>query len=321
MIPLKNELAPSLSSYSIFSVRGCPYSCSYCLNSKLKRVFSNKGSFIRLIEISRVIKELEWAKENFVNLKQVIFDDDDFFIRPENELENLLNAYTERIDLPVYYIQTNIRHITDSKVRLITESGIELKWLKIGLQSASERINKDVFNRNFDKNIFFQGLKMLASRGVRVMLDVISDNPYETFSDKYESLLFYHDLIKEIRNSSTRDIPIKIYDHKLMFYPGASLYAKAEKDGVIGNNYVSHVLSKRNTLRKQKEDIDNDAFVVALFNKAIRKGRIPLIAYGLLKILRVKLIFSLMIRLNIWKNYSAFSKTKAAEKLLKNIRV
>jgi len=321
MIPLKNELAPSLSSYSIFSVRGCPYSCSYCLNSKLKKVFSNKGSFIRLIKVSRVIKELEWAKENFVNLKQVIFDDDDFFIRPESELKNLLNAYTARIDLPVYYIQTNIRHITDSKVRLITESGIELKWLKIGLQSASERINKDVFNRNFDKNIFFQGLKMLASRGVRVMLDVISDNPYETFSDKYESLLFYHGLIKEIRNSSTRDIPIKIYDHKLMFYPGANLYAKAEKDGVIGNNYVSHVLSKRNTLRKQKEDIDNDAFIVALFNKAIRKGRIPLIAYGLLKILRVKLIFSLMIRLNIWKNYSAFSKTKAAEKLLKNIRV
>ena len=162
---------------------------------------------------------------------------------------------------------------------------------------------------------------MLASRGVRVMLDVISDNPYETFSDKYESLLFYHGLIKEIRNSSTRDIPIKIYDHKLMFYPGANLYAKAEKDGVIGNNYVSHILSKRNTLRKQKEDIDNDAFIVALFNKAIRKGRISLIAYGLLKILRVKLIFSLMIRLNIWKNYSAFSKTRTVERLLKSIRV
>jgi len=303
LIPLKAELG-RLIRYSILSVRGCPYNCSYCLNSKLKSIFSGKGPYIRFIETARVIEELVWAKENLPRLREIIFDDDDFFLRTEKELKKLLKTYAEKVDLPIYFIQSNIKHITASKVQLIIESGIPLKHFHIGLQSASSRTNTTVFNRAFNKDTFIRTIKMLASKGISVTLHVISDNPYESIPDKYESLLFYHDVVRELKKLPTIDIPVEIYDHKLMFYPGAKLYAQARKDGVISGDYIDDVLLKRNTLRTYADDVDNDAFVLKLFNIAVRKGRLSWIAYGIIKILRIRPIFNVVSRYNFLKPLS-----------------
>jgi anaerobic magnesium-protoporphyrin IX monomethyl ester cyclase len=300
LIPLKAELN-RLIRYSILSVRGCPYSCSYCLNSQLKKIFSKKGPYIRFIEISRVIEELEWGKNNLPNLREIIFDDDDFFLRSKEDLRKLIAAYVQRIDLPIFFIQSNIKQITESKVQLIIDSGIPLKHFHIGLQSASSRTNATTFNREFNKEAFIRTIKMLASKSISITLHVISDNPYENSSDKYESLLFYHDVIREIKNLSTIDSPIEIYDHKLMFYPGAKLYAQAMQDGVISPDYIENVLLKRNTMRTHADDVDNDAFLVNLFNVAVKKGIFPWIAYGIFKVLRIKPLFYTLIRRNMFK--------------------
>ena len=300
LIPLKAELN-RLIRYSILSVRGCPYSCSYCLNSQLKKIFSRKGPYIRFTEISRVIEELEWGKNNLPNLREIIFDDDDFFLRSTEDLRKLIEAYVQRIDLPIFFIQSNIKQITESKVQLIIDSGIPLKHFHIGLQSASSRTNATTFNREFNKETFIRTIKMLASKSISITLHVISDNPYENSSDKYESLLFYHDVIREIKNLSTIDIPIEIYDHKLMFYPGAKLYAQAMQDGVISPDYIENVLLKRNTMRTHADDVDNDAFLVNLFNVAVKKGIFPWIAYGIFKVLRIKPLFYTLIHRNMFK--------------------
>lgn len=43
-----------MSTYSVLLVRGCPYSCAYCLNSRLKTVFERKGPYVRKIDVNRV---------------------------------------------------------------------------------------------------------------------------------------------------------------------------------------------------------------------------------------------------------------------------
>jgi radical SAM superfamily enzyme YgiQ (UPF0313 family) len=125
LIPLRDELT-RLIRYSILSVRGCLYNCSYCLNSRLKKVFSGKGPYIRFVDIFRVIEELEWAKKTLPRLREIIFDDDDFFLRPKKELKKLLETYAARIDLPIFFIQANVRHITEQKVQLLWS---DFSWL------------------------------------------------------------------------------------------------------------------------------------------------------------------------------------------------
>ncbi len=304
LTPMKNSIPRSLTTYSVLSVRGCPHNCSYCLNSKLMNVFIKKGKYIRKIDSPRVIKELEWAKKNIPHLKRIIIDDDDFFLRSEKEMKELLDLYMDKINLPVFYLQAHIKHITREKLRILKESRIQLRYLKIGLQSASIRISRDIFNRPLNKEIFLTKLDFLIADNVRIMIDVISDNPYETPADKYEALLFYHEIIKIVMKYPVVDLPIKMYDHKLMYYPGSKLFDRVIKDRHIPQNYVDEVLLKRNTLRKHEEDIDNDAFIVALFNIVMQKKKYYKFAWIFLKLMRIKPFFYFMVRFNIVKRFS-----------------
>ncbi|MCF8104815.1 MAG: B12-binding domain-containing radical SAM protein [Desulfohalobiaceae bacterium] len=302
LLPLQKSLPDSLSTYHVISVRGCPFNCSYCLNSTLKRVYSGKGTYFQNVEVERIIRELEWAQENIPHLKRIVIPDDDFFLREDHEIQQLLKLYVKHIHVPIFYLQTNVAHVTASKVRILKESGVQLRYLKIGLQSASSRICKSIFHRPFDEDIFINKLKLLAENDIRVMLDIISDNPYEQFSDKYESIQFLCNIVKHVRGVSSLERPIKMHDHKLMFFPGSKLYAMAEKDGLIPKDYIQRVLAARNTIRKHEEDIDNEALVVALFNRAVTKNRLAGPAYALLCLLRIKPLLQAMIRFNIVRN-------------------
>ena len=316
LTPMKNNLPKSLTTYSVLSVRGCPHSCSYCLNSKLMNVFIKKGKFIRKIDPPRVIQELEWAKQNIPHLKRIIIDDDDFFLRTESEMEALLDLYMERINLPLFYLQAHIKHITRKKLHILKQSGIQLRYLKIGLQSASIRISRDIFNRPLNLEIFLEKLKFLIADNIRIMIDVISDNPYETIADNYEALLFYHEIIKIVMKYSSVDLPIKMYDHKLMYYPGSKLFDRVMKDRHIPQNYVEEVLLKRNTLRKHEEDIDNDALIVALFNIVMQQKKNYKTAWFLLKLMGIKPFFYFMVRFNIVKNFSFLGSVPFIKRVL-----
>jgi radical SAM superfamily enzyme YgiQ (UPF0313 family) len=307
-------------SYLGMTIRGCPYACSYCINSRLKEIFHRKGPFIRFIDTELVMQELEWAVANIPHLKSVTLDDDDFFMRSEEELETFLEAYRRRIGLPFYYLQATIKQVRESKLKLLQKYGIQMRFLKIGLQSASRRVSREIFDRDFDPDLFIHKLKLLAACDVSVILDVISDNPYDTTADKYAALLFYRDILHNIRPLAAIPRPVKIYDHKLMYYPDTKLYNKARQDGVIPENYVARVLLKRNTVRKHDEDLDNDTLVIALFNMAIRKSRFAPLAGALLGLLCYRPIFRLYNRLDIVRRAYKFRKVPCVAGVMRKLQ-
>lgn len=293
--PMKEQIPASLSTYSVLMVRGCPYRCSYCLNSQLMAMFEGKGPYVRKIEVDRVIEELAWAKDHIPHLKRIIIDDDDFFLNSEDRMKRFLAQYMDQINLPVFYIQANTRQITEKKLDILVNSGLDLRYLKTGLQSGSTRISREIFNRPLDRSAYLDKLEMVMARDIRVMIDVISDNPYDTLADKYAVLRFYLDILKRIPEHPI-DRPVKIYDHKLMYYPGTPLYEKVMKDRHIRADYVDRVLLKRSTLRLRQEDRDHDALMVSWFNAAANKKRFFRTAHVLLRILAVLPVF----RVAVW---------------------
>ncbi|MDT8378204.1 MAG: radical SAM protein [Desulfotignum sp.] len=295
LVPMKEQIPPSLSTYSVLLVRGCPYSCAYCLNSRLKTVFERMGSYVRKIDVNRVIEELAWARDHIPHLKRIIIDDDDFFLNSEKRMNTFLTRYMAEIRLPVFYIQANTRQITEKKLDILVNSGLDLRYLKIGLQSGSPRVSREIFNRPLDRQAYLKKLEMVMSRGIRVMIDVISDIPYDTLADKYAVLRFYLEILRRIPDHPI-DRPVKIYDHKLMYYPGTPLYEKVLKDRHIRADYVDRVLLKRSTLRHHEEDRDHDALMVSLFNTVANRNPFHRTAHGLLKVLAVPPVFRIAVR-------------------------
>ena len=320
LVPLKKHIPATLSTYSVLLVRGCPYQCAYCLNNRLMAAFHKKGPYVRKIAVDRVIQELEWAKDNIPHLKRIIVDDDDFFLNSEDRMQRFLARYRETINLPVFYIQANTRQITRAKLKLLADSGIALRYLKIGLQSASPRISKDIFNRPLDQASYLEKLTLVVDSGIRVMIDVISANPYETARDKNEVLQFYLKILKIILHRSTVDQPVKIYDHKLMYFPGTPLYERALKDRHIPGDYVEKVLLKRSTLRHHKEDVDNDAVMVWLFNTAARKKAFCNTAHTLLRIMAIPPVFSAITRYDLAARFGLIFQTPLLKRLVNKIQ-
>ncbi|MDZ7666061.1 MAG: cobalamin-dependent protein [Desulfotignum sp.] len=315
LVSMTDTVPATLSTYSVLLVRGCPYGCAYCLNSRLKQVFESKGPYVRKIDVDRVIAELVWAKTHIPHLRRIIIDDDDFFLNSEDRMTRFLAQYMDQIRLPVFYIQANTRQITEKKLDILVNSGLDLRYLKIGLQSGSPRISREIFLRPLDRQAYLGKLEMVMKRGIRVMIDVISDNPYDTLADKHAVLRFYLEMLKRIPDHPI-ERPVKIYDHKLMYYPGTPLYEKVLEDGHISADYVDQVLLKRSTLRLHKEDQDHDALMVSLFNTAANRKPFHRPAHLLLRILAVPQVFRVAVRYRLAKLLNRLSRIPAVAGLL-----
>ena len=302
----------SQKGYRIFPVRGCPYSCTFCANNKLNRIFRGKGPLMRSVENSRIIEELAEAKRIIPGLKSVMFYEDDFMARNINVFQELIENYTQVINLPMTFNST-CEYLTAEKLDIMIKNKTKIADIKIGLQSASRRVNHAIFKRPFEKEWYYEKLSMLASRGVHVTLDLISDNPYETIEDKYEAFQFYKILADHVRQDSIMKSPLSNMDHKLMFYPGTKMYDMALKDGHIDDTYIEKVLLARKTTRSKWQDIDNESFILALFGLAIRKDWLGAVAQLAFSFFQIRPIYMFMYQLHIFK-YLFF-----AAKLLKTM--
>ncbi|MDO8663258.1 MAG: cobalamin-dependent protein, partial [Candidatus Wildermuthbacteria bacterium] len=72
---------------------GCPNNCTYCVNHFNHELYKDKGRyFIRRYSVKRTIDELGYLKKKY-NLEFLKFFDEDFLMRPLDELKELSEAY------------------------------------------------------------------------------------------------------------------------------------------------------------------------------------------------------------------------------------
>jgi len=317
---LKEDRSPIFRSgfrsreYRIFPIRGCPFKCTYCSNNKLSKVFAGQER-LRHLRPELIIKELLEAKKIIPDIDGIMFYEDDFFVRNKEELTNLVTLYKKNIDIPIN-INASIFTITEEKVDIIKNSGIELQFVKIGLQTASERINREIYRKSFNKSIYMDKIQMLAKKNIPMIIDTISNNPYEKSSDRAENAKFFTELSGRLPKSVNTWNLIDILDHKLMFYPGTELYEMGMRDGIISKNYIDEVLLKKTTTMHlfNENKIDIDLLIFRLFKRSLKSKGL----YRLLRCISNPLVFPFIDNTITARTASLFLKIRnAARKALK----
>lgn len=211
---LENIENPSMPSNLLYVMasRGCPNSCSYCINDVINRITKETHSkIIRKKNSIKLISELKKIIVNEENINGIFFFDDDFFVRSESELIEFANEYKKEIGLP-FYIFANPNSTTKAKLDVCYSAG--LKKIEFGLQTISLDVLKK-YNRKDGAKKIHEILQYIKDTGynLSIAIDFISNSPFETEQNVIENINYILNLPGDFI----------IYIHNLHLFPGNRL--------------------------------------------------------------------------------------------------
>ena len=256
--PLAGELLQRClaGTYLTLTTRGCPCSCSYCWNHAFGRIFPG-GQRIRKRSVDHVIAELSEVASRFPFIQVMCIDDDAFFLRSDEEIEDFAAKYKERVKVPMWVTGATPLSVTRSKLEPLAAAG--LIAIRMGIQSGSSRTKK-LYRRSHSNRSVLKAVRLIDSYRDRIKLrqyDIILDNPWETEADLRETLLLL----------SRFPVPFETIIFPLTLYPGTDLAEKAQREGLTVADGAD---SQRVQCHRFRQTFTNRLFF--LFGQCARQG-------------------------------------------------
>ncbi len=189
----RNVYPPNLGrQYCIMTQRGCPYSCSFCIES----VYQDKyGHSVRRRSVDVVIEELAHARRT-LGIQAVVFYDDVFTTHPK-WLKEFAPRYKAEIGLP-FWCYTYPRTTRREDILMLKDAG--LAAITIGIQSGSAAVLKE-YNRPIPAEMSIQAAQILVDCGVDAFFDLITQSEFETEEtcrETFEFLLAFPRAMKTV---------------------------------------------------------------------------------------------------------------------------
>jgi len=203
---------------SVHASRGCPFSCSYCVNSLLHPFLKGLGPYIRLRSVSNVIGEIK----QFKKFEEIYFIDE-VFSTNKNWIEEFASRYKKEVGVP-FTIWLNPLLISSDLIRQLADSG--LSTIRFGIQTGSDKIRNEVFQRPGNNKQIIDIARKIAEHKVSITYDLIMDNPYETEKTIMETIALLLQLPK----------PLSFSLCSLQYFPKYPLTQKALEDNYIHIN-------------------------------------------------------------------------------------
>jgi hypothetical protein len=122
--------------------------------------------------------------------------------------------------------------VDEQKVTLMKDAGL---WCAtMGIQSGSERIRKECYERETPNEMVIRAAEIFAKHGVRRNFDFIGDNPYENDQDRYATMELLARLPK----------PFYFNFFSLTYFPGVELTDRCLRDGHIQPDDLEDIAQK-----------------------------------------------------------------------------
>lgn len=197
---------------SIFSSRGCPSKCFYCMYSQ---VMFGKG--YRKRSAKNLFDEMVYITKNFPEVTEILIDDDNFAVDQENVKEFCKLMIEKRINLK-WVVQCRVTLQYETMV-LMRKAGCRL--VVVGYESGSQKV-LDGMHKGITLDMSRKFNAAAKKAKMRVHGCFMVGNPGETKETMQETL----DFAKSLTMDTVQFFP-------LMLYPGTEAYEWAKK-----NNYI-----------------------------------------------------------------------------------
>ncbi len=274
---MMNKPGPFLNAHIfIFTERGCPYQCAYCIHSMLKPVGFKK---FRRRSVDNVLAETA-DRVNRLGMKHIIYHDE-IFVTQKSWVREFTQKFKERFGkLGITYTGYIHPMTTDYEMlEWMFDAGLTVTGM--GIQSGSERVCKEVFNRPWIPDKIIAMSEMLSKFPFKqVQYEVIVNNVFETDEDRRETLEFLLKLTP----------PFDIELFALMIYPICALIdqkplvEKLDEKNMLFWNMLYHLpgikeidrnfireLSNNQYLREHPEELEKFLIAITNINKEKRR--------------------------------------------------
>ena len=215
--------------YLTAASRGCPFHCSFCHNSTMRKLHRGKGRFWRLRSVDDVLDELREARGIFSHLRRIRFDDE-IFPQDQAWVDEFCQRYPTEIGLP-FECFLEPRAVSPRRVRALSAAGLDVIYM--GIQ-ANERVSDELYQRKNSSAAILDSVHLFYRLGIDTRVQVMVDDPMSTEGD--------HRALFELLNAFPR--PFRLYLFSMTVMPGTELERKLVSEGVITPDEVEGEATK-----------------------------------------------------------------------------
>ena len=205
--------------------RGCPFLCSYCCNHALRKL--SAGPYVRMRSPANIVAELETIVRRFPETLEI-------FLEVETFGANINWALQVCSALETFNTKHHFRFCFGVNLRVTSNGQYEplfkamkrcgFRYINIGLESGSERIRREVLNRNESNDDIIRAVELVRACGLEVTFYNMMGVPGETFEDFLETVKMNH-----LCRPESKSLPISIF----FPYPGTKLYDLCKAQGLL----------------------------------------------------------------------------------------
>lgn len=236
-------------SVQVAASRGCPYHCSFCVNSFYQQKYGHKA--LRRRRVNKVIEELKIYKNKY-NPRFVHFADD-IFTTSLSWLEEFSGKYRKEIGIK-FLVNIHPAAVNKRIAFLLRDAGC---WgVCMGIQSGSQEVRRELLKRNETDSLILETARVLKEEGIYLTTEFIFGSPGETEESAWQSVL----LNEKIRPDSTATFT-------LYPFPGTELAEASAKAGLLDEKSAAMIKEGRGSYHTTLflKNSDNDF----LFNLAM----------------------------------------------------
>ncbi|MFA6102369.1 MAG: radical SAM protein [Victivallaceae bacterium] len=217
--------------YTLMTSRSCPYSCSFCINSFLNKLYSGRRHILKR-SVENVLRELKYAISDIQSIKFINFIDDHFLTTKE-WTDEFCRVYKKEIALP-FMIRSTPNFINQENIVSLKDAGLVV--VQIGIQTGSEKVNKEIYHRQFDRNKLIEVSMLLKQNKIKPIFDIIIQSEFEDDSDRDKTI----ELLMELER------PFECSVFSLTAFPETEIAHMLKRKGITPkidpyyNDYLDH---------------------------------------------------------------------------------
>lgn len=204
--------------------RGCPYTCSFCINSGFDSIYGDKGGYYREKNVERLIEEMVAKKERY-DLAYVYLVAESFLTTSIKRVERFGRLYRDKVGLP-FWVEVRPESVTREKAAILKDIGCE--GISVGVESGNLWLRKNVLGRNIEDKTILRAFELLHETGIRMNANNMIGFPGET-----REMIF--DTIALNRALRPHGVMVSFFSP----YKGCTLREVCEMEGYVADEEIA----------------------------------------------------------------------------------